>query len=56
MVKVAYLNCMSMWSTTHVYKGILARLFEKKQFDRREKKVQHIDILNKSLAEGKGSG
>ncbi len=54
-MKVAYLNCMSMWSTTHVYKGILTKLFEKKQFDRREKKGQHADTLNKLLAEGKGN-
>jgi Cdc6-like AAA superfamily ATPase len=26
-VKVAYINCMSMWSTTHVYAAILSTLF-----------------------------
>jgi hypothetical protein len=26
-VKVAYINCMSMWSATHVYTGILSTLF-----------------------------
>ncbi len=26
-LSVAYLNCMSMWSTNHVYSGILSKLF-----------------------------
>jgi Cdc6-like AAA superfamily ATPase len=51
-VQVAYLNCMSMWSATHVYKGILSKLFEKKQFERKEKKGQQAMTLNKLLAEG----
>lgn len=26
-LRVAYINCMSMWSTTHVYAAILSNLF-----------------------------